>query len=292
MSEARALDERWLASHPLPGFADAVDKSSRGQALVVGGGPHAPAAPRLTAEAALRAGCGRVRVGVAATMVPHLAAYLPEAGFVALPADAAGAIGPDAAETLAESVARADAMAIGPGMNDREAASALTARLLAIGGAPALLLDCAACAGAGPLRASIAARGGRVVLTPHPGEMAQLTDRDPVEIESDPAAAARAAARTFNAVVALRSAETWIAAPDGRLLHYPGGGIGLATGGSGDVGVGIILGLLARGAEPLVAAAWGTWAHGEAGRALGAPGFLAGDMLPLIRDLLQPPEQA
>lgn len=288
MSGAVALDPAWLAAHPLPGFDDATDKSSRGQALIIGGGPHAPAASRLTAEAALRSGCGRVRLGVAAEMVPHLAAQLPEAGIVGLPTEAGGALGLTAAPMLEQSVGRADVVAIGPGMSDLDMSSALAERLMKFGPAPAVLLDCAACAGAGHLREAIAARKGRVVLTPHPGEMARLTGRDAEEISADLPGAALRAAEAFNAIVALRSSETWIAAPDKRLLHYRGGGIGLATGGSGDVGVGIIAGLLARGADPFVAAAWGTWAHGEAGRALGQPGFLARELLPLIRDLLQP----
>jgi ADP-dependent NAD(P)H-hydrate dehydratase len=81
-----------------------------------------------------------------------------------------------------------------------------------------------------------------------------------------------------------------IAAPDGTCLIYPGGGVGLATGGSGDVLAGIIGGLLARGASPLVATGWGVWLHGEAGRRvgerLGSIGFLARELLPEIPGLM------
>ena len=69
-----------------------------------------------------------------------------------------------------------------------------------------------------------------------------------------------------------------------------GGGIGLGTGGSGDVLAGAIGGLLARGAAPLVAAGWGVWLHGEAGRRwrgeIGPVGFLARELLPLLPALL------
>jgi NAD(P)H-hydrate repair Nnr-like enzyme with NAD(P)H-hydrate dehydratase domain len=81
-----------------------------------------------------------------------------------------------------------------------------------------------------------------------------------------------------------------IATPAGDLLHYPGGGGGLATAGSGDVLSGVIGGLLARGADPLLATAWGVWLHGEAGRACAskvAPiGFLARDLLTKLPALL------
>ena len=53
---------------------------------------------------------------------------------------------------------------------------------------------------------------------------------------------------------------------------------------------GVIGGLLARGADPLLATAWGVWLHGEAGRACAARiapiGFLARELLPELPALL------
>jgi ADP-dependent NAD(P)H-hydrate dehydratase len=50
------------------------------------------------------------------------------------------------------------------------------------------------------------------------------------------------------------------------------------------------VGLLARGARPDIAAAWGAWLHGAAGRTAskqaGGIGFLARDLLPLLPKLL------
>jgi NAD(P)H-hydrate repair Nnr-like enzyme with NAD(P)H-hydrate dehydratase domain len=77
----------------------------------------------------------------------------------------------------------------------------------------------------------------------------------------------------------MKGAETWVVNPDGACWHYGGGGVGLATSGSGDVLAGILAGLLARGADVTTAAVWGVFAHGEAGRRLagriGPMGFLA-----------------
>jgi NAD(P)H-hydrate repair Nnr-like enzyme with NAD(P)H-hydrate dehydratase domain len=55
-----------------------------------------------------------------------------------------------------------------------------------------------------------------------------------------------AAARRFNAVVALKGEQTYIAAPDGSLYRNDRGDVGLATSGSGDVLAGIVGGLHAR----------------------------------------------
>jgi hydroxyethylthiazole kinase-like uncharacterized protein yjeF len=129
----------------------------------------------------------------------------------------------------------------------------------------------------------LASLGGRAVLTPHAGEMASLLGIDKHEVEADPAAAALHAAERFGAVVALKGSATWIADPDGALLYYDGGSVGLGTSGSGDTLAGIVTGLAARGASPMVAAAWGVWAHGSAGRILSrrmaTVGFLARELL-------------
>jgi NAD(P)H-hydrate repair Nnr-like enzyme with NAD(P)H-hydrate dehydratase domain len=105
-----------------------------------------------------------------------------------------------------------------------------------------------------------------------------------------PARAASEAARRLNAVIVLKSAETFIAEPHGRTVHYSGGGIGLATSGSGDILSGILGGLLARGVECFEAAAWAVWLHGEAGRRLadrvGPIGFLARQLLDEIPGLM------
>jgi NAD(P)H-hydrate repair Nnr-like enzyme with NAD(P)H-hydrate dehydratase domain len=74
------------------------------------------------------------------------------------------------------------------------------------------------------------------------------------------------------------------------VLEYEGSVPGLATGGSGDVLAGIAGGLLARGADPIRAAAWSVWLHGEAGKLaaarIGPIGFLARELLLEIPGLM------
>jgi NAD(P)H-hydrate repair Nnr-like enzyme with NAD(P)H-hydrate dehydratase domain len=83
----------------------------------------------------------------------------------------------------------------------------------------------------------------------------------------------------LRAVVIMKGAESWVVAPDGTHWHYDGGGVGLATSGSGDALAGLVTGILARGADPVTAALWGVYLHGEAGarlaRSIGPVGFLA-----------------
>jgi NAD(P)H-hydrate repair Nnr-like enzyme with NAD(P)H-hydrate dehydratase domain len=120
-------------------------------------------------------------------------------------------------------------------------------------------------------------------MTPHHGELAELLDRSRAAITREPRAAARATAKAFGAIIVLKDHETIIADTDGSLLSSTAPTPGLGTAGSGDVLAGTIGGLLARGANPLLAAGWGVWLHGAAGLAAagrsGALGFLASDML-------------
>jgi hydroxyethylthiazole kinase-like uncharacterized protein yjeF len=145
-----------------------------------------------------------------------------------------------------------------------------------------ILLDAAPLACASGLEGLIGAHGGRSILTPHHGELAYLTGQSAETIVAAPEKAARDAAARFGALVVLKHARTIIATPDGQALVHDSDTPGLATGGSGDVLSGIIGGLLARGAPPLVAAGWGVWLHGAAGRAaaqqVGPIGFLARDL--------------
>jgi ADP-dependent NAD(P)H-hydrate dehydratase len=123
---------------------------------------------------------------------------------------------------------------------------------------------------------------GRAVVTPNADELADIFGENKEELTARPLDAARRAAREFRCVVALKGRETFVASPDGRAYVNRAGTVGLATSGSGDVLAGVIAGLVARGAEPLRAAAWGVYVHALAGERLaekyGPLGLLAREL--------------
>ncbi|MDB5697184.1 MAG: NAD(P)H-hydrate dehydratase [Sphingomonas bacterium] len=284
------LDAVWCAANPIPLPDGDTSKDGRGRILIVGGARDVPGALLLTGEAALRVGAGKVKLATIASAAIALGVAFPEAAAVSLPEED-GDIAAAAIELLLPMLARVDAVVLGPGTGDKEATARLV-RGLADTDAPEvmLVLDAAAVACAGPLDAVLERWRGRIVMTPHQGEMASLLDCDKDAVAADPERAAADVARRYGAVVALKDAETVIAAPDGTMLHYAGGGVGLGTGGSGDVLAGVVGGLLARGLPPLVAAGWGVWLHGEAGgvlaKRIGPVGFLARELLPELPGLL------
>lgn len=285
------LDAAWRAANPLPSPDGETNKDTRGRVLCVGGARRVPGALRLTAEAGLRVGAGKVRMVTVPSVALMLGVLFPEVASIPLSEDEAGELVAEPAATLWKELDRTDSAVVGPGMIDRGAAGRLVSRIAAEPREKvALVLDAAACAAAGALRDELRGYAGRMVLTPHGGEMAELCDCDADEISDDPEGRARDTTAKFGAVVALKGSRTWIAAPDGRVVRYAGGGVGLATGGSGDVLAGVVGGLLARGVQPFEATCWGVWLHGEAGRALagsvGPVGFLANELLAELPRLL------
>jgi hydroxyethylthiazole kinase-like uncharacterized protein yjeF len=289
--ENRPLDSNWLRANPLPAPDPHADKNARGRVFIIGGCVRVPGGLLLTAEAALRAGAGKVQVATAATTAMALGIAMPEIAVFPIEEDDDGEI-LRMEEGLAADAARSDAVIVGPAMSSGEAAGGLVDMLLA--GAcdhSTLVLDAGALMTLLPRAKALAARPSPAVLTPHVGEMAAMLGCDAARIEADREAAVRRAAQLYGSIVVLKGSTSLIADRGGALFAYAGGGVGLATGGSGDVLAGIAAGLAARGASPLDAALWSVWLHGEAGRRcaeqIGPLGFLARELLAHVPSLMR-----
>lgn len=280
-----------LRERPLP-MPEEGSKEQRGTLLVAGGSVEVPGAVFLAGVAALRAGAGRLRVATVRSAATALALALPEARVVGLAETGEGEIDPAGAGPRLPALAeRCSAVLIGPGLGAGSTADALADALLPGRDPMGLVLDAGVIAGLGARAEAVRSCGERAVITPHAGEMARLLTVDRSAVEADPLAAARRTADRLGCVVVMKGARTWIVGPSGPIWLYGGGGVGLATSGSGDVLSGLIAGLLARGAEASVAAAWGVYLHGQAGRRLadrvGPIGFLAREIADQVPALLR-----
>jgi hydroxyethylthiazole kinase-like uncharacterized protein yjeF len=288
VAEPVPLNSTLLRERSLPAPSPDADKNARGRVLAVGGCAGVPGGLALTCEAALRAGAGKVQAAVPHTLALAMGMALPEIGVIALPEDQ-GEIAD--AGPLAEPMGACDAVIAGPAMIDGAAGGRVVAALLEHGTEAVLVLDAAALTDLHSRAAALRAYRGGTILTPHVGEMAALLECDAAEVETDREGAARRAAERYGAVALLKGSTTFVAAPDGQTFAFAGGGVGLATGGSGDVMGGLAAGLAARGAEALDAALWAVWLHGEAGRRcaeqVGPLGFLARELLAHVPGLMR-----
>jgi NAD(P)H-hydrate epimerase len=123
----------------------------------------------------------------------------------------------------------------------------------------------------------------RVVLTPHPGEMAGLLGCSVEQVLKDRVKAARQAAMEWSVWLVLKGARSIIASPRGDIWINSAATEALATAGSGDVLSGVIAAFLARGLAMKQAVCAAVFVHGAAGECLarafgGVQGILAGDI--------------
>ncbi|WP_309075853.1 NAD(P)H-hydrate dehydratase [Paenarthrobacter sp.] len=275
-----------LRDWPLP--APGEDKYSRGAVLVIGGARATPGAALLAGTAALRAGAGKITLAVAESVAVQVGVALPECGSIALPETADGSVTGEGLDRISSYLERADAVLVGPGLDDPELAESLLRALLEReeprgatddGGAPAVVLDAYALGGLVKIKDDLGPWRGRLILTPNPTETGILLGRDVEDLGADVAEVAR----RFDAVV---SCQGYIATPgsleDSTLWKITTGYGGLGTSGSGDVLAGAIAGLRARGTSDAQAACWGTHLHAAAAdrlaSKLGPLGFLAREL--------------
>jgi hydroxyethylthiazole kinase-like uncharacterized protein yjeF len=260
-------------------------KGTFGTAVVLAGSLGLTGAAFLSSTAAARTGAGLVRLLVADTIYPILAAKCTEVMATPVPEVAPGAVGQTAYESILGQLAGAEVGIIGPGLGRDSSTWRLVVDLAMQARCP-LVIDAD---GLNALADAPRARGrlGRNrVLTPHPGELSRLTGQTAEAINADRQRAARTAAKEWGAIVVLKGAHTVVAHPDGRVSDDPHEVPALASGGTGDVLSGIIGGLIAQGSDPFAAAVTGVYIHAAAGRRiserLGDSGLLAGDLLPEI----------
>jgi len=277
------LDRSALKAHPLPPVIDG-DKETKGRILVVAGSREVPGAALLAATAAMRAGAGKLRIATVESIAVELGIAMPEAMVVGLPEDDEGGFARAAVKRLAEQASEVDAVIAGPGMAPNESSANVAEALLASDAR--ITLDAALLRALQPLDHE---RRDTPILLPHSGELASLLDCNEDRIERDPVGCGRRAAELYRSLVLVKGVTSHVVTPEGHVWTYDGGAPGLGVSGSGDVLVGIVGGLLARGAEPLNALLWAVWLHGEAGAALakkvGPIGFLAreiADEVPLL----------
>ncbi len=231
---AEVLDPAEVATYFVPRAAN-VHKHAAGNVLVVAGSPGKLGAAKLTARSAMRAGAGLVTL---CTWPDSAAAF--EAQTVEI---MTARIDPASLEaSLDRAMEGKHVVAIGPGFGlDTDARRAIDHVVFGWDGLKVVDAD-AITAFVGRAR-DLSQAKGRLVLTPHPGELGRLLGRSGADVEQDRFGTVREAVQLTGATVVLKGARTIIAIPDGRMYVAMVGNPALATAGSGDVLTGIIAAL-------------------------------------------------
>jgi len=263
-------------------------KGRFGSVLIVAGSRGMAGAAALCGASALRSGAGLVRVATPAEVQPTVASFEPSYMTYPLPCDTEGLIQFEPAEPILNRlIAAADVVAVGPGLGQSAEIGRLVHFLLTATDKP-LVIDAD---GLNALlgRLDLLSHVSRtVILTPHPGEFARLTQLTTAEVQADRAQRAAALAKVAQElVVVLKGAGTVVT--DGvRCYVNTTGNPGMATGGTGDVLTGVIAALLAQRVPGFEAAQIGVFVHGLAGDIArdhdGEIGMIAGDIVDALPD--------
>ncbi len=252
-------------------------KGTYGHGLLIAGSKGKIGSAVLASKAALRSGIGLLTV------------FLPECGYQILQA------------TVPEAMCETDenhnhithfnidnkrfsAIGIGPGMGTQEGTKLVLEQLFAEVQIP-MVIDADGLNVLAQHPELLEKIPANTILTPHPKEFERLAGKSENSFER--LEMQMAFAQKHRCIVVLKDAITSIALPDGKVYFNTTGNPGMATGGTGDVLTGLILGLLAQGHAPEKAALIGVFYHGKAGDAaalqVGENQLIASDVVQYFR---------
>ncbi len=312
----RLIAEEWAAS-VLPRRAAGAHKWSVGGVVVVAGSPQFAGAAALCCMGASRSGAGIVTAALPRSIASLVVGLAPDVAIIVLSEGDGPSVAARSAGLIDERLQRSAAMVIGPGLGDDETTAALLGALFGVQSARGGI-------GFGPAGRSSSATGaegvvassarpvvvdadalnwlsrqdawwervppGRLVLTPHVGEMARLLSQDIEHVLANPVVIARDAAAQWKQTVVLKGNPTLVASHEGVLLaaQTPAS---LATAGSGDVLSGSIAAFLAQGLSASDAAGLAVYVGGRAAKRVearyGTLGVVASDLPVAIAEELK-----
>lgn len=247
-------------------------KGNFGHALLIAGSYGKMGAAVLAAQACMRSGAGL------------LTAHIPRKGYeIMQTAFPEAMISLDEAEEVfsgERNLSAYNAIAIGPGIGtDSPTQNGL--KLLIQDCKVPLILDADALNILGENKTWLSFLPPGSILTPHPKEFERLAGKTDNSMER--LALQLEFSKKYHVYVILKGAFTSITTPEGKCFFNPTGNPGMATGGSGDVLTGILLGFMAQGYTPLSACLAGTFIHGFAGdlaaRKQGHEALIASDIV-------------
>lgn len=274
-------------------------KNTHGHVLVLAGSRGYTGAAVLCANAAMRAGAGLVTVGTPASSQNTVAgALMPEVMTTALAETDRGAISDEAIDHVIGLMAKANTVAIGPGISAADERTRHFVHSVVQQRKAAVVIDADALNCLSPWPTDLQGSDeAPLILTPHPGEMLHLLGTSDKSALDDRVAVVREFATRHKLILVLKGGRSLIAAPDGRVFINPTGNAGLGTAGAGDTLTGIIaafvaqsVGTLKEKADPVAATIAALYLGGLAGdfaaRSLGMRAMVASDIREHLSDAI------
>ena len=237
----------------LPKRVENSNKGTYGRVLNIAGSDYMPGAAYLSSISALKTGCGYCFLCSTERVIDAAAAKSSNIVFVPR-------------KKLLEYLS-SDVISIGCGLSqDDDAVEIFETTIQNIPAETPVIIDADGLNILSKNPQILTARNfEKLVLTPHPKEASRLLDCSLEEVLDDVEKAAAKISKIFNCVTVLKTHQTVVISPDGRIYHNTTGNNSMAKAGSGDVLTGVIAGLIAQKMDTFEAAALGVYLHGLSG---------------------------
>lgn len=245
-------------------------KGNYGRAVLVAGSIGCLGAARLATESCIRSGAGLTTLITSSEGRKLLSGSLVE-GMLATFEDN---------EKVKYLLSKADAVAFGPGIKEDEESMKLLEEII-IDSPSSIIIDAGGINLLSKNKKCLCSVKDKVILTPHPGEMARLIGKDISYVEKNRIECSRAFAKQYKCIVLLKGYNTVIT--DGKNVFInKTGNSKMASGGMGDTLTGIITALVDQGYSNMDATLLGAYIHGLAAE------YSARDRYSIIaRDLIE-----
>ena len=239
-------------------------KGDYGRVLVVAGSVGMTGAACLCSQAALRAGAGLVTLGIPESLNTILEAKLTCVMTRPLPETDTRTLANEAKQPILDMSEDFDVVAIGPGLGRHPETKGLVLWLLQMLDKP-IVLDADGINAVDDDLYALERTRKDIVLTPHPGEMANLLGLSSAnEVQKSRMKIAMKFAEKEGIVLVLKGHQTLVTDAE-RIFINTTGNPGMATAGCGDVLTGVIAALIGQGLKAFDAAQLGVYLHGRAG---------------------------
>lgn len=277
----------------LPKRRKDAHKKDFGHVLILAGSCGMTGAATLACQGALKVGAGLVTLGIPESLNVIMEVKITEAMTLPLPETEEKSLSAKGADEILDFIERrkVDVIVIGPGLSTNRSTGKLVKKILNKVSLPCILdadgINLLAS------EATLAKAKAKIIITPHPGELARLLGKKAEEIQRERIGCALRFSEENNLVCVLKGYQTVVTKGEDVFIN-PLGNPGMASGGSGDVLSGMIGGLVGqlrlmeRGEKNslLSAAICGVYLHSLAGdlarREKGEMSLIASDIVEKI----------
>ncbi|WP_059102961.1 bifunctional ADP-dependent NAD(P)H-hydrate dehydratase/NAD(P)H-hydrate epimerase [Shouchella shacheensis] len=235
-------------------------KGQNGKVGIIAGSQAMPGAAAFVSEAAVKSGAGLTTLGTVKENLPVIASHVKEVMYAPM-SHVEGALAPSREELFFLRDGK-QVIAIGPGIGRSEASGEMFQVLIEHYEGP-LVVDADGLHFLGEMLDKVRERKPPLIITPHTGEMAALTEKKNAEVNANRFEVAESFACDYGVYVVLKGPNTLVATPEGRTWINDSGNAGLAKGGSGDVLTGMIAAFVARGINKQIALSTAVFLHGH-----------------------------